>query len=490
MKDGQRFLWGGGISAAQCEGAWDEDGKSPVAVDFANVAHDRSIRRHSYVDQDGKIGYFPMFGTVEKGQKYVLEDGVYYSNHKGIDFYHHYKEDIALFAEMGFKSLNLSISWARIYPYGYRNGVNEKGVAFYRSVLEELRKYDIEPIVTLYKYDMPVYYEEELGGWENRALIEEFAEFAKVCFTEYKDLVHYWITFNEINVILMMAQLIPHISLAQLQATYQTIHHQALASARAVKIAHEINPENKVGCMIASHVAYPYTCDPEDILNAQAKMMDVFYYSADLMIRGKYPYFAESIWKKKNVRVEMEPEDAELLMEGKADYLAFSYYSSNTFTTHTDENLEAAGGNFSRGAKNPYIKASEWGWPMDPKGLKWLLHDLNQRYEVPLLIVENGLGARDTLEEDGSVHDPYRIEYAREHIRMMMEAVGEGVNLFGYTSWGCIDLIAASTGQISKRYGFIYVDLDDEGNGTLKRYRKDSFYWYKKVIESDGRDLD
>jgi len=225
-------------------------------------------------------------------------------------------------------------------------------------------------------------------------------------------------------------------------------------------------------------------------LNAQNKMMDVFYYCADIMVRGEYPYYAKKIWKEKNVSIVFEPEDEQVLKKGKTDFLAFSYYSSNTFTTHNDENLETSSGNFSRGAKNPYIRESEWGWPMDPSGLKWLLHDLYHRYQRPLLIVENGLGAKDTLEDDGSIHDPYRIEYVREHIRKMMEAVDEGVDLFGYTAWGCIDLIAASTGQISKRYGFIYVDLDDKGNGSLKRYRKDSFYWYKKVIASDGKDLD
>ena len=490
MTNKRNFLWGGGISAAQCEGAWDEDGKSPVAVDFGNVVEGRSIRRLSYMKENGEIGYLPMFGNVEKGQKYVLEEGVHYSNHLGIDFYHRYKEDIALFAEMGFKSLNLSISWARIYPYGYKKGANRKGIEFYRNVFEELKKYDIEPIVTLYKYDMPVYYEEELGGWENRELIDEFVEFAKTVFEEYHDLVKYWITFNEINVILMMAQLVPNLPLAKLQGTYQTIHHQALASARAVDLAHQIDPQMKVGCMIASHVAYPYTCDPEDVLNAQNKMMDVFYYCADIMVRGEYPYYAKKIWKEKNVSVAFEPEDEQVLKKGKTVFLAFSYYSSNTFTTHNDENLETSSGNFSRGAKNPYIRESEWGWPMDPSGLKWLLHDLYHRYQRPLLIVENGLGAKDTLEDDGSIHDPYRIEYVREHIRKMMEAVDEGVDLFGYTAWGCIDLIAASTGQISKRYGFIYVDLDDKGNGSLKRYRKDSFYWYKKVIASDGKDLD
>lgn len=484
----KNFLWGGGISAAQCEGAWDKDGKSPVAVDFANVVGNRSIRRHSYIDECGKVGYFPMFGTLQNGQKYLLENNVYYPNHKGIDFYHLYKSDIALFAEIGFKSLNFSISWARIYPRGIKNGVNQKGVDFYRDLLIECKKYNIEPIVTLYKYDMPVYFEEELGGWENRELIDEFVEFSKVVFTEYKDLVKYWITFNEINVILMMAQLIPHLPITQLQSTYQTIHHQALASARAVKLAHEINDEFKIGCMLASHVTYPFSCDPEDVLNAQNKMQEAFYYFSDIMLRGKYPSFSNRVWKEKNVHVDMLDGDENVLMEGKADFLAFSYYSSNTFTTHNDE-MEMSGGNFSKGVKNPYIKVSEWGWPMDPTGLKWVLHDLYDRYQVPLLIVENGLGAKDTMEDDGRIHDQYRIEYSREHIRKMIEAVDEGVDLFGYTAWGCIDLVAASTGQISKRYGFIYVDLDDQGNGTYKRFKKDSFYWYKHVIETNGEEL-
>lgn len=476
----ENFLWGGSISATQAEGAWDEGGKSPVQVDYGDPGTTSSIRRIHYRKADGTRGTMTQFEHLPEGASYELFDDVRYTNHTAIDFYHRYKEDIALFAEMGFKTFNTTISWARIYPRGTEGGVNKEGLAFYRGVFEECRKYGIDPVITLYKYDEPTYFDEAFGGWKDRRMIDEFAAFAKTCFIEYKDLVNKWLTFNEINV------------LAYIQhgaALYTELHHQMVAAARAVKAAHEIDPNIKVGCMVAGLCSYPLTCDPEDVIANYEQFQDGFCYYADTMVRGHYPPYAPRIWKKAGVSLNITEQDKADLLEGKADFLAFSYYSSTVTTTHRDE-LERTAGNLSGGVKNPYLKASDWGWQMDAVGFRYFLHVLNDRYQVPLFDVENGLGAYDTVESDGSVHDDYRIAYLRDHIRNMKQAVEEGVNLFGYTTWGPIDLVSFSTGQMDKRYGFIYVDRNDKGEGDLHRSKKDSFYWYKKVIASNGEDLD
>lgn len=483
------FLWGGDISANQAEGAWDEDNKSPNESDYM-TGGTKDVPRYGYYKlPDGTVGRTDMFTRIlPPGAKYFIKEGEYYPNHKASDFYHHYKEDIALFAEMGFKALNLTLSWARIMPYGIKGGVNQKGVDFYRNVLNECRKYGIEPIVHLFKYDMPAFFVEEMGGWTNRALIEEFLAFAKVVLTEYKGLITYWNTFNEINVQLIMANMAGRFGSEAATIKYQELHHQLVASAKAVKLAHEIDPNNKVGCMVASMCSYPLTCDPKDAEANQKKLQDLFYYCSDTFVRGKYPSYAPRIWMEKGIKLNITEEDRTALAEGKVDFLSFSYYSTGVETTHK-EGMEQGGGNLTSGVRNPYLTESEWGWAMDPDGLKYVLHEMNDRYGIPLINIENGLGASDTLEPDGSVHDPYRIDYLRSHIAAMSCAVDEGVNLIGYTVWGGIDLVSFSTGEMRKRYGFIYVDADDEGKGDYARYRKDSFYWYKKVIASNGNDL-
>ncbi len=484
------FLWGGDISAAQCEGAWNEDGRGPTETDYMTLGGAKKLREITY-NKDGVYGKMPVMvtGKLPKGARYALIDGESYPNHKAVDFYHHYKEDIGYCAEMGFKALNLTISWARIYPRGYKNGVNQKGVDFYRNVLIECRKHNIEPIVTLYKYDMPVYYIEEMGGWANRQLIDEFLEFAKLCFTEYKDLVKYWITFNEINIEIMVAKMRPSITAEEEQEIYLRTHHQLIASAKAVILAHKINPDCLVGSMNAGIFTYPMTPDPKDVYENQKNKQDLFFYTSDIQARGAYPDFAKRIWEENKINFSLSEEDKTTLMKGKVDYFAFSYYCTNVITAQKNEDATALG-NFSGGKKNPYLKASSWGWQIDPIGLRTALHELNDRYQIPLLIVENGLGAYDTLENDGMIHDLYRIEYLSAHIKEIIKAVNEGVNVFGYTMWSFIDLCAASTGEVSKRYGFIYVDIDDEGSGTFRRYKKDSFYWYKKVIASNGKVLE
>ena len=483
----ENFLWGGSISASQVEGAWSEGGRSPVQIDFGDAGSSKRPRKIYFENADGSRGEMYQFDHLPKGAKYKLFDDIHYTNHVASDFYHTYKDDIRLFAELGLKSFNTTVSWARIYPHGTEGGLNREGVEFYRSVFAELRKYNIEPVITLYKYDEPVYFEETYGGWQNRRMIDEFVAFATVCFREYKDLVHRWLTFNEINVLLQGADR-PD-SEGKAEGLFWEIHNQMVASARSVKAAHEIDPSIQVGCMIAGCSVYPMTPDPADVMAAYRFFQDEFCYCADTMVRGEYPSFAGRFRKMYGVKMEISEEDKKDLREGTSDFIGFSYYFSNCITTHKDE----VSGREHRGVtdvKNPYIGASDWGWQIDPLGFKFLLHLINDRYKKPILDIENGLGAYDKVEEDGRIHDDYRIDYHRKHVAAMKEAVEEGVSLIGYTVWGFLDLVSFGTGQMDKRYGMIYVDMDDQGNGTLERRRKDSFDWYRKVIASNGEDLD
>ncbi|MCR5450116.1 MAG: glycoside hydrolase family 1 protein [Solobacterium sp.] len=477
------FLWGTSISAEQAEGAWNEGGKSPVQIDYAASGSASENRRIWFLNEDGSRGSVPVFGHLPKGAKYHLFDDIHYTNHTACDFYHHWEEDLDLFAEMGFTTFNTSIAWSRIYPYGVQGGVNREGVEFYRQVFTRARELGMDPVITLYKYDEPVYFEETYGGWDNRAMIDEFLAFAKVCFTEYKGLVNKWMTFNELNIIMMMGM-----KQNDLKRRYLEMHHQMVASAKAVIEAHKTDPDLKVGAMIAGICAFPLTPDPADVMENYRYFQKMFCYCADTQVRGEYPSFAESIRQEDGVEMVISEEDKAVLKEGKADFLGFSYYSSNCITTHED--AETGKGNMQDAVRNPYLQVSDWGWAMDPVGYKYFLHVLNDRYQVPLFDVENGLGAYDKVEADGSIHDQYRIDYLRSHLRSLKEAVEEGVNIFGYTTWGGLDLVSAGTGQMEKRYGMIYVDMDDQGHGTLERKRKDSFYYIQKVYHSNGEDLD
>lgn len=447
------------------------------------------MREIEYLDKEGNVhsDFLPCWNLVSKSPlKRLVNEEDNYTNRHGIDHYNRYNEDLALFAEMGFKSLNMSISWARIMPDGIKGGINHQGVEYYRHYFEECKRLGIEPIVTLFKYDQPACLDDLYeGGWQNRGMINEFVEFATVCFKAYKGLVKYWITFNEINIITLIGKMMGGIDEL---AAFDIEHHMLLASALAVKKAHDISDDYLVACMLNQNPNYTFTSDPLDTLGAMEREQYSVHYYGDTMVRGKYPSYAVRIWKERNIDPKISEEDKKILMEGKVDYYAFSCYGSSVFTTH--DVGEKGVTNLMTGIKNPYLKESEWGWTIDPYCLKITLHKLYDRYQIPLMIVENGLGAKDVLNEDGSVHDRYRIDYLRSNIKGMIEAVEEGVDLLGYNSWGCIDLVAASTGQMSKRYGYIYVDVDDDGNGTYKRYRKDSFYWYKKVIASNGKDLD
>ena len=470
MKFSEDFLWGGAVAANQCEGAYDVDGKGLSTADVM-TAGSKTVRRE-----------------ITEG----IVDNKNYPSHEAIDFYHRYKDDIKMLAEMGFKCFRLSINWTRIFPNGDDKTANEDGLKFYDDVFDECLKYGIEPVVTISHYETPYNLVKKYGSWRSRKCIDFYVNYCKTIFKRYKDKVKYWMTFNEINCIALMPFIPAGIILEkgenQAQVSYQAAHHQFIASAKAVKIGHEINPNFKIGMMMLYPLTYAETCNPLDNL-AQMKMMDIHYLFSDVQAKGYYTNKAKKFLASKNVILKMEDGDEEILKEGKVDYVGFSYYMS-MIASSNQLGKEVSLGNMLTGVKNPYLKASDWGWQIDPVGLRLSLNDLYDRYQLPVFLVENGLGAHDKVEADGSIHDSYRIEYLREHIKQMKLAVNEdGVDLMGYTPWGCIDLVSASTGEMEKRYGFIYVDKDNEGKGTLNRSRKDSFYWYKKVIETNGEDL-
>lgn len=467
------FLWGGATAANQCEGAYNVKGRGLANVDVQPHGLDR----------------FAVSAGIRK--MLILEDGYYYPGLDAIDFYHRYKEDIALFAEMGFKVFRLSIAWTRIFPNGDEETPNEDGLKFYENVFKELRKYNIEPLVTITHFDCPIHLTQKYGSWKNRKMIEFYERLVRVLFTRYKGLVKYWLTFNEINMLLHLpftgAGVLIEENENRDQVLYTAAHHELIASALATKIAHEIDPENKVGCMLAGGCTYPYSPNPQDVWKAMEKDRENYFF-IDVQSRGYYPSYVLKELERKNVTIPFVDGDKELLKEHTVDFISFSYYSSRLTSADLTINNKTDGNVFST-LKNPYLKASDWGWQIDPLGLRITLNSLYDRYQKPLFIVENGLGAKDEL-INGTVEDDYRIDYLREHIKAMKDAIElDGVDLLGYTAWGCIDLISASTGEMSKRYGMIYVDRDDLGNGTFKRYKKKSFEWYKKVIESNGEDL-
>ena len=472
------FLWGGACAANQFEGAWDVDGKGPSVPDMCtNGSH-----------------------TTPKWVTTAIRPDKLYPSHEAIDFYHHYEEDIALFAEMGFKCFRLSINWTRIFPTGMEETPNEAGLAFYDRVFDCCKKYGIEPLVTISHYELPYALVEKYNGWADRRLVDCYVRYCKTIFERYKDKVKYWLTFNEINMgalptgNLMALGLVqgyegPRTGIPDNEGLrFQALHHQFVASAKAVAFAHEHYPQFQMGDMNIFAAFYPLTCDPDDVLACQQRNQMVNWFCSDIQVRGEYPHYARRYFAERGIEIKTEPGDEEILRKGTVDFYTFSYYMSNCITTH--ETGAQVSGNGLGGEKNPYLKASDWGWQIDPKGLRWSLNEIYDRYRIPLMVVENGLGAFDKLEADGTIHDPYRIDYLRQHIQQMAEAVKDGVDLRGYTTWGPIDLVSAGTGEMAKRYGFIYVDKYDDGTGDLTRRRKDSFYWYKKVIATNGEDLD
>ena len=471
----ETFLWGGAVAAHQVEGAWDADGKGASIVDVLTAGAHGVDRRIT----DG-----------------VKED-CYYPNHEGIDFYHRYKEDIKLFAEMGFKCFRTSIAWTRIFPNGDEERPNEAGLQFYDDLFDELLKYDIQPVVTLSHFEMPYDLVKKYGGWKNRKVIDFFVKYALTVMERYKNKVKYWMTFNEINnqknyKYPLFGYTCSGVNFSEEpnpeECMYQVVHHELVASALVVKKGHEINPDFQIGCMMAFVPLYPYSCHPEDIMFAALSMHDRYLFG-DVHVRGEYPSYIFKEWERKGFHIEITEDDKDILKAGTVDYVGFSYYMSNAVKANTVAEGNGLDG-FPGSVSNPFVKKSDWGWQIDPIGLRYSLNMLYERYQKPLFIVENGFGAVDELNSDGTISDDNRIAYLKAHIEELKKAVLEdGVDLMGYTPWGCIDCVSFTTGEMKKRYGFIYVDRDNEGKGTLERKKKKSFYWYQKVIETRGEEL-
>lgn len=475
------FLWGGATAATQCEGAWNKDGKGASVLDHCT----NGDREHP-----------------RKVTDIIDTEKHFYPSHQGCLQYDRFEEDIELFAEMGFKTYRLSINWSRIFPNGDDEQPNQAGLDYYRRLFEKCREHEIEPTVTMTHYDIPWNICVKYGGWTNRKVIDLFLKYAETILTEYKGLVTRWLTHNEINFgtisygELITSGILPkhrEIVMHDADATtedinnrFQALHHEFIASAKVVQLAHEIDPANEVGCMMCGFAFYPLSCKPGDVAAAQRDMEIWNYYCMDVMCKGKYSYWAQRYWKENEISLTISEEDSKILENGTVDFISFSYYRTDC---STDE-LEKHEGSTDFGMQNPLLEATEWGWTIDPAGLRWLLNEYYARYEKPLMIVENGIGAYETMETDGAIHDTHRIEYMREHFKAMALAIEDGVELIGYACWSAIDIVSAGTGEFKKRYGLIYVDADDLGNGTYDRHKKDSFFWYKKVIACNGECLD
>ncbi|QDH22270.1 glycoside hydrolase family 1 protein [Saccharibacillus brassicae] len=477
------FLWGGAIAASQAEGGYDADGRGLSTSDMVPY-----VNKRDYTDLSSQMS--PSSEKIARAMAHASAKG--YPKRYGIDFYGRYKEDIALFAELGFKTFRMSISWSRIFPNGDEMQPNEAGLRYYDSVFDELNKYGIEPLVTMSHYDMPIHLALEYGGWKNRKVIDLFVRYAETLLTRYAGKVKYWLTFNEINTTIIEPYtgggLIMDRESRPREASYQAVHHQFIASALATKAARAIDPNVRVGCMLARMIHYPATSSPEDVLAAQFEnQLNLLH--TDVQVRGAYPPIAKRYFAENNINLVMERGDEEILRQHTVDFISFSYYTSLVAAADPSR-YGVTGGNLYSTIKNPNLPVTQWGWHLDPVGLRTALKDMYDRYQVPLFIVENGLGAKDHPEADGSIHDDYRIDYMRQHIRQIGEAVLDGVDVMGYTVWGVIDIVSASTSEMSKRYGLIYVDQDDEGGGTLNRSRKKSFDWYKNVIATNGAELD
>ena len=471
----ENFLWGGAVAAHQMEGGYDRQGKGVSIADVMTAGANG-------VERQITDGILP---------------GMNYPNHDAIDFYSRYKEDIKLFAEMGFKCFRTSIAWTRIFPNGDETEPNEQGLQFYDDLFDELLRYGIEPVITLSHFEMPYHLVKEYGGWRNRKLIDFFVRFARTVMERYKDKVKYWMTFNEINnqgttwhawAAWTNSGIIYRPDEDVQSVLHQAVHYEMVASAKAVKIGREINPNFHIGCMLAMVPFYPLTCDPDDILAAEYAMEQRLYYYGDIHVFGEYPDYIKAFQKNHSMHLDITTDDLQCLREGCVDYIGISYYMSETVSAKPGDTVRKFSDTCYMTA-NPYVKASEWGWQIDPKGLRYSLNLLHQRYHLPLFIVENGFGAYDKVEPDG-IHDPYRVTYLKQHIEQMKAAMElDGVPVMGYTPWGCIDLVSAGTGEMEKRYGFIYVDKDNQGKGTLERRKKDSFYWYQNVIRTNGEEL-
>lgn len=498
----ETFLWGGATAANQYEGGFAEGGRGLAASDLITAGSHTSSRKIYFTNANGKMDHITLGESLPLGAEPILKEVEYYPSHNATDFYHHYKEDIGLMAEMGFNSYRLAISWTRIFPNGDEEEPNEEGLQFYDDVFDECLKHGIEPIVTILHFDMPVGLAKKYGGWANRKMIDFYLRYSEVLFNRYKSKVKYWITVNEINVLggfwtlgtykkddaktEIKGPILPTKYLPEEAAgKYQALHHLMVACSYANKMAHEMIPNVKIGTMLALSGIYPNTCHPDDVFGAYLFRRRALLFS-DVMMRGYYPAYAKSIFDEYDFELIMEEGDEEILRNHPSDYLAFSYYRTTVYDRNSDITTTTGG---QQGQPNPYLEKTPWGWPIDAKGFRFVLNELYDRYQKPLMCVENGMGNIDTI-ENGEIHDDYRIAYLRDHIAAMRDAVTiDGVDLIGYMPWGCIDLVSAGTGEMKKRYGFVYVDLDDAGKGTFNRIKKDSFYWYKSVIASNGSEL-
>ena len=484
MRLSKKFLWGGATADFQYEGGYREGNRGLSTHDFETDGSYERSRYITYKMPDGSIGRArSSFSNPEnipfEAEPCICEDE-YYPSHQAVDFYHRYAEDIALMADMGFTVYRFSICWSRIYPTGDETEPNEEGLLFYGRVLDELEKYHIEPIITLHHDELPVYLSKKYDGWSSRHVIECYLKYCKTIFKRFGKRCKYWITFNEINQARGFASTGTHN--ADNNTHYNAVHHMFLASARAVKMGHEMMPGSWFGAMYAASAIYPATCRPEDILYQMQCRRDT-YFCMDVMVRGYYPAYTPATFERKEVTLKKEAGDDKILAEGVLDFISFSYYRS-TITNKSGEY------NFIGGDPNPYLPITPWGWPIDALGLRYVLNELYDRYQKPLFIVENGLGAVDEADEKGNIEDEYRIAYLRDHFKNMIDAIEiDGVDCFGYTMWAPIDLVSLSTGEMKKRYGFVYVDMDDKGYGSKERRKKKSYEWIKEVIRSHGEKL-
>ena len=473
------FLWGGAVAANQCEGAWKEGGKgiSVPDVDW----HNPNLKRGGKRDEDSEM-------TSQRLQELLkINEDWQFPKRQGIDFYHTYKQDLGYMKELGLKCFRTSINWARIYPNGDDEKPNEDGLKFYDDLINTIIEDGMEPIITLFHYELPLNLVRKYGGWRDRRVIDFFVRFCKTCFERYHSKVKYWILINQINLIYVEAFNSLGILVDQVdnveQAKYQCVHHQFVACSLATKEARKIDSNMLMGVMISDHNCYAETAKPEDVFYTyQKNQMSQFFYT-DVRIRGEYPGYALRFFNDKNFKIEMTDDDLKAIKEYTADYMAISYYYTRLNSYEKNNN------GLNDISRNPLLKASIWGWSVDPLGLRNSLNVYYDRYQLPLMIAENGLGALDELTEDNKVHDDYRIDYLREHIKAMKEAVKDGVDLFAYCPWGPFDIVSCTTNEMSKRYGFVYVDINDDGSGSRKRFKKDSFDWYKKVIETNGEEL-
>lgn len=479
------FLWGGATAANQYEGGYLSGGKGLSTADVFKGGDQQTPRYVTYQLPNGELGKATEEEAVPEGAVGYIDVDAYYPSHVATDFYTHWKEDVALFAEMGFKCFRFSFNWTRICPKG-TDEVNEEGLEFYDMIIDELLKYDIEPVVTINHFDVPLYLADEYDGWSSPEVIDYFLFYCEQIYTRYKDKVKYWMTFNEINILRNWVKLGVHST--DEQTMYQAKHHIFVASAKAVELGKQINPDFKIGMMVCYILNYPRDSKPANILESLQYNRELEFYM-NVQVRGYYPAYKLKEFERKGIIIKMAPGDEDILKRGVVDYIGFSYYMSSVADVDAKPEDQVTG-NQMRIGTNPYLEESEWGWPIDATGLRIALSKIYDRYQLPMFIVENGIGAYDKVEEDGSIHDDYRINYIAAHIEAMHDAVElDGVELIGYTPWGCIDLVSAGTGEMDKRYGFIHVDLNNAGEGDLSRRRKDSFYWYKEVIETGANNI-